>query len=235
MPLYQWKVGNVNIQGATNDIYNHYASDNEEITCQLTSSQTCVSNNTALSNPVVLQVIPLISTVSLENQDMTGAQCFNAAQSITVAGNGSTFTLEPGSDVTLIAGQQIRLLPGVHAQPGSHLTARISTDGNYCPASISPAPSPAADTLRSIAKTNTNEVSVYPNPTTGVFTVDPGREDTETTTEVDIYSITGRNIVHTSITPGTPLTFSLSNQPAGVYLVRATCGTFSGSARIVRQ
>ena len=235
MPLYQWKVGNVNIQGATNDIYNHYASDNEEITCQLTSSQTCVSNNTALSNPVVLQVIPLISTVSLENQDMTGAQCFNAAQSITVAGNGSTFTLEPGSDVTLIAGQQIRLLPGVHAQPGSHLTARINTDGNYCPASISPAPSPAADTLRSIAKTNTNEVSVYPNPTTGVFTVDPGREDTETTTEVDIYSITGRNIVHTSITPGTPLTFSLSNQPAGVYLVRATCGTFSGSARIVRQ
>ncbi len=55
-PLYQWKVNNVNKPGATNTTYIYVPANNDEVTCELTSSIVCSSNNPATSNQIVMIV-----------------------------------------------------------------------------------------------------------------------------------------------------------------------------------
>ncbi|MCU0370240.1 MAG: hypothetical protein MUC31_02405, partial [Bacteroidales bacterium] len=85
-------------------------------------------------------------TRSLQNVTVASGQspCYDATQTITTAGSSTTFLVQNGGDATLIAGQNILLLPGTLAQSGSYMMATITTDGSYCftmPAAMAPAKS----------------------------------------------------------------------------------------------
>jgi hypothetical protein len=73
---------------------------------------------------------------NLTLQDITIAsgqdECYGAAQTITTAGGGTTFTVQSGGTGTLIAGQNILMLPGTLLQSGSIVLGKITTDGTYC-------------------------------------------------------------------------------------------------------
>lgn len=57
-PSYQWKINGVNIAGETNPNYTTSALINGDVvSCQLTSSLFCVTNDPVLSNSIVIQVI----------------------------------------------------------------------------------------------------------------------------------------------------------------------------------
>ena len=59
-PLYQWKVNNSAVSGATNATYTYVPVNNNAITCVLTSNATCAINTPATSNTVTMTVIPLV-------------------------------------------------------------------------------------------------------------------------------------------------------------------------------
>jgi len=59
-------------------------------------------------------------------------ECYNAQNTITVAGDGTSVVFESGSSATLIAGYSICFLPGFHAQNGSYMSAIITTTGTFC-------------------------------------------------------------------------------------------------------
>lgn len=58
--------------------------------------------------------------------------CFNALQTITTGGDGKIFVVENGAMAELIAGNNIRMLPGTTVRPDGYLHARITTDGSFC-------------------------------------------------------------------------------------------------------
>ena len=56
-PVYVWKV-NGNVAGTNNPIYTYAPANGDVVTCMLTSSETCTSNNPATSNMVSMTVNP---------------------------------------------------------------------------------------------------------------------------------------------------------------------------------
>jgi len=82
MPVYQWKVNNINA-GVNSPVY-IYSPDNDDIvTCILTSSVVCPSVNPALSNPVFMTVNPIlpvnVSILPSENPVCQGISVFFTA------------------------------------------------------------------------------------------------------------------------------------------------------------
>jgi len=78
-PVYQWKVNGINA-GSNNPAYSYIPSDNDEVTCELTSDVVCTSGNPATSavvamivNPLQLLVSPLTQTLPFE----AGVALFN--------------------------------------------------------------------------------------------------------------------------------------------------------------
>ncbi|MCX6268972.1 MAG: hypothetical protein NTW16_16730 [Bacteroidetes bacterium] len=57
-PVYQWKVNNIDMSGATNASYSNIPANNDKVTCLLTSSEACVTGNPALSNELTISVDP---------------------------------------------------------------------------------------------------------------------------------------------------------------------------------
>jgi len=55
-PTYQWKKSGIDIAGATNATYQYIPANNDQITCLLTSSASCVTGNPATSNLVAISV-----------------------------------------------------------------------------------------------------------------------------------------------------------------------------------
>jgi hypothetical protein len=74
------------------------------------------------------------ATQTLQNITIANGQseCYDASQTITTAGSNTTFIVQSGGDATLIAGQNILMLPGTSLQSGSSVMAKITTIGAYC-------------------------------------------------------------------------------------------------------
>ena len=147
-------------------------------------------------------------------------RCFNAYQTITVAGNGTSFTVQPGGVARFIAGEKIRLLPGVKVAPGGYLSGTITTTGMYC-YSYSYSPIGTAGEQENITLTGgaDNWVRIYPNPSEGRFLVEFSNTVPDEWTTVRILNMNGR-VVFTRRSQNTEiLEVSLQDQSPGIYLI----------------
>ncbi|MGB4204530.1 MAG: C39 family peptidase, partial [Bacteroidales bacterium] len=70
--------------------------------------------------------------VTLQGVDVVSGQdiCFDATNTLTIAGGGNTFVVQDGGNVNLIAGHNIRMLEGTSVHSGAYLHAYISNV--YC-------------------------------------------------------------------------------------------------------
>jgi uncharacterized protein (TIGR02145 family) len=57
---YQWQLNGFNVAFATNSTWTYTPINGEAITCKLTSGETCISGNPAISNPLKMVVNPLM-------------------------------------------------------------------------------------------------------------------------------------------------------------------------------
>ncbi len=74
IPQYQWKVNGNVIIGATHANYTYIPSDQDIITCLLTSSEVCTTGNPDTSNSISIQVIPA-AAVSITIQATMNPVC----------------------------------------------------------------------------------------------------------------------------------------------------------------
>jgi len=187
----------------------------------------------------VTQYNPLVETLPLRNLTIPSGQanCFNALYTITTGGDGTNFTVESGAMVQMIAGQTIRFLPGTRSMHGSHLHAIIAPDGPYCCDNTPPpAPSRAEGQDEQPAVGSQDQFfKVYPNPTTGVFTLELSRADETDIVNVEIYGILGEKILSRQLHGENRRVFDLSGNKPGVYLMRVMSGNEAGMAKIIRQ
>jgi len=136
-----------------------------------------------------------ISSLSLiENADT----CFNAYQTITVAGGVTTVVFQTGSIVDVIAGNSIRFLPGFHAENGSNVYAVITSDSSFCvknKSAIVENPSFEISLEDVFVEDNSvdllnKSVKIYPNPNNGQFFLETSNFSKEI--EIKIFNLSGK-------------------------------------------
>ena len=134
----------------------------------------------------------------------------------------------------MIAGVNIRFLPGVIAGSGGYMRGYIAPAGPYC---ITP---PLVKSVI-IEDSGVPEVSVhacfriYPNPTNGNFTVELFEKPEVTPALIEVYDMMGSKLLEAEIQSGRTHLFSLGDQVPGIYLVKVLQNNHAGVGKIVRQ
>ncbi|MCX6303631.1 MAG: PKD domain-containing protein [Bacteroidetes bacterium] len=231
-PAYQWMVNGTNT-GTNSDTYSYVPADGDLVTCMLTSSWECVSGNPATSNSVLMIVNTVPGTRIVSDITITGTQCFDALQTIEVAGNGTSFIVPNGSYATMVAGQNILFYPGTYVEEGGYLYGYIAPVGPWCMA-----PSIATATGGTNGPPSAMDQSfyrIYPNPTTGKFMFEINSAENTEKYVVEIYDMKGQKIFSSDLTDVRKHEFSLTGKPAGIYLIRVINEKNPGTVRIIKQ
>jgi hypothetical protein len=185
--------------------------------------------------------IPVNVTVS--NHTVTNGQvrCFNALNTITVAGSGTTFQVAGGGSATFIAGVRIRFLPGVKVYSGGYLHGFIEPGGQYCyTAPVSKLYVSDDSTL--VTQENSGNISVsrngtcliYPNPTKGEFTLSVLEDLYQWPVKAQIFNAFGILIKESFLEKGAKHKFNLSDSAPGVYFLVIHHGGQTEVLKIIR-
>ncbi len=59
-PVYQWIVNGTNAPNASNSVYTYVPENGDVVSCTLTSSQSCVTGNPAISDSITMSVNPVL-------------------------------------------------------------------------------------------------------------------------------------------------------------------------------
>lgn len=173
-----------------------------------------------------MEVIVTAVPVNLNIQNVTipdgVSPCYDATNTITVAGGGTTFLVQDGGSALLIAGQKIRFLPGTRVEHGGYLHGYITTDGQYCSAVQPPPVVASAREQAATMESAGNLCRLYPNPTSGTFTLE-WNEPVPGTGQVICHDMYGHTVFSIDAKSEHLFRLSLEGQPAGIYLLRVIC------------
>jgi hypothetical protein len=153
-----------------------------------------------------------------------------------IAGNGTSYLVEAGGNVTHIAGQNILYEPGTKVESGGSLHGYIST--TYCSPYSHPL-APAA--IEGIADqtdpsgTSNNLFKIYPNPTPGNFTLELKGDNSSAQVHIDIFGILGERVLSKDLLIQRKQEFSLIEKPTGLYVIHVSSGADSGTEKIIKQ
>ncbi|MEI7981153.1 MAG: GEVED domain-containing protein, partial [Bacteroidota bacterium] len=184
----------------------------------------------------VTSVNPLESDILVQNVTVPANQskCYNATQTITVAGNGTSFTVDKGGNVQMVAGLSIHLLPSTKISSGGYLHAYISANGNYC-CNIPQAPATKQVAWQEKPGNKIRFFNVYPNPTSGNFTIEMRDASELSPVSVEIYGIMGETEGKYDSPGFTSHIFDLSDKKPGIYLIKVMTGGEMGMTKIIKQ
>jgi len=90
-PVYQWLVNGATV-GTNDSIFTYTPANDDSVRCILTSSETCTSSNPASSNPVIMNVNPLL---------LVSITCALNSNENCVTGNPAT-----SNPITMLVGEQ---------------------------------------------------------------------------------------------------------------------------------
>jgi hypothetical protein len=197
-------------------------------------------NGTTNVSGVLTVTAVMPDTVSLNNIMVASGDtnCYNALQTIFVAGNGDTFTVEAGGSATLIAGQNIIYLPGTTADSGSYMLGYITTDSTYCTNPVNPVVNSPVQYVRLQTPAHETRISgnvrLYPNPATSSFTLELTGGETAGLTKLEIYSISGLKVFTNECNGVRKQSVSLSDLRPGVYFVHVTTGDGRETVKLIK-
>ncbi|MEI7981335.1 MAG: GEVED domain-containing protein [Bacteroidota bacterium] len=217
-PSYQWKVngGNVGTGGPT---YSYLPAYNDQVTCVLNSNYPCVTGNPAHSNTITMIVVATNATVmGIVPSPLT--LCFDASNTVTVAGGGNTFLVQSGGHATIIAGSKISILYGAKVESGGYLHGYITTTNAYC-GGLPPAfMALTSSETEQLAAALSPGFSIFPNPATGRFTLLQKGENADGIVRVEILGMYGELYRNETLVNERAHEFIVSDLAVGLYLVK---------------
>jgi len=179
--------------------------------------------------------------LTLEISDMVisagEALCFNALQTVTVAGDGDQFIVQAYGHADIIAGHNIIMKHGTSIELFGSLHARISNV--FCPpqqsllASFYEEPEPIRQSFEPTQ--NSGFFKVYPNPTTGDFTLELLKVEEASLLLVEIYTMQGNLVFSREMHAQQQFQFSLADRQFGFYLIRVQNQKETGISKIIKQ
>jgi uncharacterized protein YgiB involved in biofilm formation len=192
---------------------------------------------TGQASPLLyINVIPTQNNVNNIILPDGESKCYDAVQSVTVAGNSTTFLVQTGGSATFIAGQKISLLPGTSVEPGGRLWAHITTTGSYCNGVLIPGgnglninneETPTVQSQAGLFK-------VYPNPTTGRFTVELNPSVDPTAMTLFITGMRGEIVMKREVEATRKMDFSIEEKQPGIYIIRLMTGNHVEITKIIK-
>jgi hypothetical protein len=190
----------------------------------LGSLDTTICLNWNSCNSCVVPVIP--ANQILQNTTIVSEQgaCYNALETITVAGNETYFHVEEFGEATLIAGQNIFLLPGTQVALNAYFHAYITTTGQFCAI-------PAMPAVKSVENPGSGQIiaddlslRIFPNPATTEITLDLQGAADGVPAKLEMIGIRGETIRAATLAGNGKHQLSVNGLPAGVYYIRIICG-----------
>ena len=184
-------------------------------------------------NPFVPEDRPL-ADITLSTGNIA---CYDATRTITVAGEGTTVLIESGAYAHLVAGQNIIFLPDVQVMEGAYLLAKITETDNYCESVETPfvAKKQGSSNQKEAAGPTDEAFRIFPNPTTGKFTVEIPEKITGAHTTLRIYDLMGGVVFSEEAYGPVKMECSLADKPAGIYILKIVQETFTGTAKIIKK
>ncbi len=174
--------------------------------------------------------------VSLQLQGLTihngEYYCYDATATITVAGNGTIFQMQPGSNVSIIAGQKIRFLPGTRVMNGAYLHGYISPNGPYC-YSTSPIAPVGTSSTTIPEKTESNSLFIYPNPSNGMFKV-VFQSGEGNPYHLTLLNLSGEKILDQAGIIQSRVEIDIQKLPAGIYILQIRSDQINQVRKIIK-
>ena len=170
------------------------------------------------------------------------SKCYDAFGTITVAGNGTSFTANSGATANMISGHNIKYLPGTKVKSGGKMRGYITTNGPYCPINytyITPEKNPnrASGDAGAISRSDggqNGKLQVFPNPTSGDVTIRlPENEETRMV-KLEITDINGFGELSEDLPGLRNYTLSIESLPPGMYFLHVTTGESKETIKVVR-
>ena len=198
----------------------------------VTVAGTNVCGSGAASPGFSLTVTPLIPVDLAVDGTVSTVACYNASQTITVAGSGS-FIVKAAATVTMIAGQNIIYLPGATVEPNGYMHGYISST-DHCPSQL---PSivtitTGEDELPLVSQTPS--FKLWPNPTTGNFTLEQTGGQPNGALKVAIYGMHGEKLLSRELTGEKKYVLSISEFPVGLYFVKVVAGEGAATFKLIK-
>ncbi len=198
---------------------------------------TCMSDwsGAAESNVLKVSVSPLPGLIKHIVIPNGRTICYDAIQTIFVAGCENTFLVQNGGSATFIAGQNIHYLPGTKVESGGYLHGSITTTGEFCGSMHPTIPIVIAGENDNPSVPALSFFKVYPNPTDGKFTVEYVGNSKVGKIYVEIYGMKGDKLLSKEFQGERMHEFSLENRPTGIYLVRIVNEENTTMVRLIKQ
>ncbi len=201
------------------------------------TATTATTGCTSSGNVTVTVNQPVVpANISLTGIVHSGqSTCFNATQTITVAGNGTTFVVQSDANAIMIAGHNILYLPGTTVEPSGYMHGYITTTNTYCGAKSASivAVQPKEEVKPFIS--SQSAFKLYPNPTSGEFTLEIAGGTGKDKVDVEIYGLRGDKVLTTSLEGQSKYKLSLAGKPVGVYFMRVISGGITETLKIVKE
>jgi hypothetical protein len=235
-PSYQWKINGVN--GPVSAMFAYIPANGDEVTCVVTSNYVCPSGNPATSNMITMVIVP-VNTTATGIVPSPLNLCFDASETVTVAGPAGPFNVQSGAGATMIAGLKISYLYGTTVHPGGYMHGYITTTNSYCaslPPSMVSVVLPGGEGTEAMpSEKGLPEIgfSIYPNPTTGYFTLMQKAGLPEGTVHVDILSMRGERLRTYQLFNQLKTSINVSDLPAGLYFVRVVTGDHAETIKLI--
>ncbi len=180
-PTYQWKINGVNAGTNSPTFTTNSLNNNDVVTCELTSSENCLTLNNVLSNSITITIdntVPTSSFTYAQNElyfsftnTSTGATSY-----LWNFGDGTTSTLENPTHTYSTSGIYVVTL-----------TAYSACDSNQVLQSVNAIESDIASNSKNFT------VAIYPNPTQDLTTVElKGYECKDV--EITVYDAVGKKV-----------------------------------------
>lgn len=165
------------------------------------------------------------------NDTVTTAACYDALNTITVAGNDEVFEVTNGGNVTFIAGEKILFLPGTKVTASGYLHGYISPSGPFC----------SQNKMVEVALNGNNpsvfienkQFTVYPNPTNGNFFLTQKCGNMFSPVKVEVFTMGGERLLTKSMT-GTKYEFFFSDMPSGIYFVKIIADGYVETIKLLK-
>ncbi|MCX6303525.1 MAG: T9SS type A sorting domain-containing protein [Bacteroidetes bacterium] len=194
---------------------------------------------TATLNPNSQTTLAAPVPPALVVQDVTlgsgQSNCYNATQTISIAGSGTSFIVQSGGTASMIAGQDIFFYPGTAVESGGYLHGSIAPGGPFCGGVIPSRPAVISGEEEIAGTSASTSFTIYPNPTTGIFTLEYRNDKSGGNASVEIYSMHGEKVLISAMPGEKKHSFSLSGFPPGIYFVRVVSGDLTETVKLIRQ
>lgn len=213
-------------------------------------SGNIVTSTESFSLPVTLALAKGIDDLGIPAhlilQDVvipgTADTCFAATQTITLAGDGTPYTVQSGAVVTFVAGLNIFVFPNTTFEGGSSVHLYIDDTDTWCilAQSLDYAKlEEAAVTAIPVYNQRTQDkrlfFKAYPNPTSGIITIELNPHEESSQAVIDIVNLRGERLSTKELTGGHQWDLNLTHLPPGVYIIRLIRQKELGFLRIVKQ